>query len=483
MTAWSRFGTKETFAVEARLVPDPQPASAPRGEAWSYGELRLFVRGKCLTRNIGPNGAPRDEVRWYLAPLMNWLATNWTPLFHEQRPPALLGDHENLIVAFEQGERLLLEDERSTASAQRTALQEWRQRHALWSGASGGVFPNVWFRRQSDLFEVSFDPGTVVGAPAGLEFQFNRGAVLVDVAGAAEALDGFLTWGRSRAQSPIARRPDFGDGLAAIEWLVGPLLTAVLRKRAPAQRPAKHGVLYPLTPAVAMFGTLTPQTSEQDAVALLAALEGARSDAPEHAELASLVESRPPPTREAAWEEGYEIALNVLEKLQLSRSRRSYVDMGRVLTALGIRTTHVQVGDESLRGIAIAGTGFSPTLVVNGSARWNQRAEGYRFTLAHELAHILLDRGAARRITHASTPWAPESLERRANAFAAMLLMPPTLIDSALAAVGTLQTLDDLKRVARRLKCGRSAVLEHLMNLDRVNPTVFFRLRAEMSRP
>ena len=103
--------------------------------------------------------------------------------------------------------------------------------------------------------------------------------------------------------------------------------------------------------------------------------------------------------------------------------------------------------------------------------------------MAHELAHILLDRGAARRITHASTPWAPESLERRANAFAAMLLMPPRLLDAALAAVGRLETFDDLKRIARRLKCGKSAVLEHLMNLDRVTPTVFYRLRAEMSRP
>lgn len=483
MTAWSRFGARETFAVEARLVPDPHPASAPRGEAWSYGELRLFVRGRCLTRNTGPTGAPRDEVRWYLAPLLNWLATNWTPLFHEQRPPAALGDHENLIVAFEQGERLLLEDERSTASAQRAALQEWRERHALWSGAAGGVFPNVWFRRQSDLFEVSFDPGTVVGAPSGLEFQFNRGAILVDVAAAAAALDGFLKWGALHAQSPIAPRTQIGDGLAAIEWLVGSQLTAVLRKRALPRRPAQHGILYPLTPAVAMFGTLTPQTSERDAHALLAALEDARSDAPEPPALASLVENRPPPTREAAWEEGYEVALDVLDKLQLPRTRASYIDMGRVLTALGIRTMHVHVGDESLRGIAIAGTGFAPTLVVNGSARWNQRTEGLRFTLAHELAHILLDRGAARHITHASTPWAPESLERRANAFAAMLLMPPALLDAALAAVGTLQTFDDLKRIARRLKCGRSAVLEHLMNLDRVTPTVFHRLRAEMSRP
>ena len=240
MTAWSRFGARETFAVEARLIADPDPSSAPTGEAWSYGEWRLFVRGRCLTRNTGPGGAPRDEVRWYLAPLMNWLAANWTPLFHEQRPPVALGDHENLIVTFEQAERLLLEDERPAASLQRAAMQEWRGRHALWSGAAGGVFPNVWFRRQSDLLEVSFDPGAVVGAPEGLEFQFNRGAVLVDVAAAAAALDDFLTWEASRAHG-VLPRPDIADGLVAVEWLVGRQLTDVLRRRDWVRRPAEHG--------------------------------------------------------------------------------------------------------------------------------------------------------------------------------------------------------------------------------------------------
>ena len=483
MTTWFRCGARETFAIEVRLIDDPDPRSAPIGEAWSYGELRLFVRGRCLTRNTGPDGAPRDEVRWYLAPLLNWLATSWTPLFHEQRPPPILGDHENLIVAFEQGERLLIEDERPSASEQRAAMQAWRGRHALWSGAAGGVFPNIWFRRQSDLMEVSFDPGTTVGAPSGLEFQFNRGAILVDVAAVAAALDQFLDWSAPRARSPFRHRPEIADGLMAVEWLVGPKLANLLRRRDMVSRPAEHGILYPLSPAVAMFGTLTPQTSERDAEELLAAVEDARSNNAETSSLASLVEYRAPPIREAAWEEGYDVALNVLDRSTLTASRLSYVNVDAILRNLGVRVKQIQVEDGSLRGIAIAGEGFSPTILVNLGARWNQSNEGFRFTLAHELAHILLDRGAARRITHASTPWAPESLEKRANAFAAMLLMPPIVLDAALTAVGRLESFDDLKRLSRRLKCGKSAVLEHLMNLDRITLTQFYRLRAEMSRP
>jgi len=42
--------------------------------------------------------------------------------------------------------------------------------------------------------------------------------------------------------------------------------------------------------------------------------------------------------------------------------------------------------------------------------------------------HILFDREYGTKWALASGPWAPRDLERRANAFAAMLLMPPGLL-------------------------------------------------------
>jgi Zn-dependent peptidase ImmA (M78 family) len=106
-----------------------------------------------------------------------------------------------------------------------------------------------------------------------------------------------------------------------------------------------------------------------------------------------------------------------------------------------------------------------------------------RFTMADELAHILSDRGSARTVTHSSTPWAPEAVERRANAFAAMFLMPYRLVDSAIAALGQVTDARSLARVARRLECGKGAVLEHLMNIDRIDRPAFFRIKAELCRP
>ena len=485
---WAVFGDPRVFSVEARLIEDPDAASGPEAYRWSYGEFRMSVRGRSLTRHSRPNGEMREEVRWYLGPLLKWLVEAWSPLFHEQMPAPSVGDHENLIVAFEQGERMLLDDEGPPASPLRKEMQAWRGRHAIWSGAAGGVFPNVWFRRQSDLMELSYDPGPTVGAPSGLEFQFNRGAVLVDVEVVAEALLGLLDWGKVRAaergrEGYFPARTDAPEAASreAEQWFMGTQLEALLRRKRPHRRPGVmvHGVLHPLAPEVAMFGTLTPNLSEADAVTLLAALDEARDERPESRLLQLLTADRPPPTRDLAWEEGYELALQTLDGLKAEALGR-VTDVDAILAQLEIRTRDVHVEDKSLRGVAIAGPGLAATIVVNTAAKWNRGEPGRRFTLAHELAHILADRSSARTITHSSTPWAPETVEKRANAFAAMFLMPYRLVDETLGIVGRVTDKASLAKVARRLKCGKVAVLEHLRNIDRIDASAFFRIKAEL---
>ncbi len=487
---WSTFGDPRVFAIEARLVDDSDPTSGPEAYRWSYGEWRLSVRGRSLTRHTGPNAEIREGVRWYLAPFLKWLGSSWSPLFHEQTPPPSIGDHENIIVAFEQGERMLLEDEGPPASSLRKEMQAWRRRHAVWSGAAGGVFPNVWFRRQSDLMEISYDPGATVGAPSGLEFQFNRGAILIDVEVVAQALSAFLDWGRKQACEhgyPDYIPAPFNDAeLAnreAERWFMGEQLHALLEQKRPNRHagPMLHGVLHPLAPEVAMFGTLTPNLSAKDAATLLSALDEARNAEPESPHLQELTDDRPPPTRDLAWEDGYELALQTLEALS-SENQETSTDIERILAFLNIRVREVYVDDQSLRGVAIAGPNLAATILVNTAAKWNQSPQGRRFTLAHELAHILADRSSARTITHSSTPWAPETVEKRANAFAAMLLMPYRLVDETLSAVGQVTDKSSLVRVAKRLKCGKIAVLEHLRNIDRIDASVFFRIKAELFR-
>ena len=123
-----------------------------------------------------------------------------------------------------------------------------------------------------------------------------------------------------------------------------------------------------------------------------------------------------------------------------------------------------------MRGVSIAGPHHRSAILVNGRYDANAGEAGRRFTLAHGLCHLLFDRERGRPLAVASGLWAPRAIEQRANAFAAMLLMPASLLKRTLAgltvAVATKEAVDE---VAGRLRTGRLAVLNHLTSLDFVD--------------
>ena len=111
------------------------------------------------------------------------------------------------------------------------------------------------------------------------------------------------------------------------------------------------------------------------------------------------------------------------------------VPVERIAKSLGIRIEYAPLDDE-LSGLAHV-RGDVPIIGVNALHAPNRQ----RFTLAHELAHILLhreelehavhvDRGSLRRDALAAEGVDPIEIE--ANAFAAELLMPTRLLISEL---------------------------------------------------
>ena len=111
------------------------------------------------------------------------------------------------------------------------------------------------------------------------------------------------------------------------------------------------------------------------------------------------------------------------------------VPVERIAKSLGIRVEYAPLDDE-LSGLAHIRDDV-PIIGVNALHAPNRR----RFTLAHELAHILLhrdelecavhvDRGSLRRDALAAEGVDPIEIE--ANAFAAELLMPTRLLISEL---------------------------------------------------
>jgi Zn-dependent peptidase ImmA (M78 family) len=99
----------------------------------------------------------------------------------------------------------------------------------------------------------------------------------------------------------------------------------------------------------------------------------------------------------------------------------------------------------------------------------NTEPSGIRFTLAHELCHLLFDREKARPIVHASTPWAERAVEQRANAFAAMLLMPLDRLRLQAVSEDVESLQSDVKRLTRKLEVSRTALIRHLANVSKIS--------------
>jgi len=59
-------------------------------------------------------------------------------------------------------------------------------------------------------------------------------------------------------------------------------------------------------------------------------------------------------------------------------------------------------------------------------------------------------------------------VEQRANAFAAMLLMPPKRARLPIADEGELK--DKVNRLATKMKVSRSALRQHLANINQIQP-------------
>ena len=126
--------------------------------------------------------------------------------------------------------------------------------------------------------------------------------------------------------------------------------------------------------------------------------------------------------------------------------------------------------DSNTRGVAFAGNPVEPTILINTAHPNNQEDGGKRFSVGHELCHILHDRFFGGEVSIASGQWAPINIEKRANAFSAMLLMPLDLINDK---IGTLDVLLDtpagIESLANQLKTSQKALVWHLYNLNKLD--------------
>ena len=222
-----------------------------------------------------------------------------------------------------------------------------------------------------------------------------------------------------------------------------------------------------------MFGDLSPQISQAAATTLILEYLNARNENRATVRADEFDEEEPAWAVSSTWDNRYMLALDILDESDPAPNAPK-TQLERLLLDLGVQWKTVRLGEFGPRGVAMAGPDVVPTILVNQDHIANE-GRGMRFTLAHELCHILFDREKAKTLLHPSTPWAPPSVEQRANAFAAMLLMPRHR-----ARLGRHRKVEALKlevdRLADTLGVSRSALRHHLFNIDEIGPQQFHQL-------
>ena len=491
MTDWMRFGDPATLELGIRWVGDRDPPERrPAEYGWSMGLLTIRVAGVNVTATR--LGAKQQlYVGWYLAPFLDWLATNWAVLLHEERLPWPKPGAAPAAIACNRAldEWMTAEDPQGRQHYANT--QDWYFGHGVRSAAAGGIFPDLFIRRLADDIELSWSGLPMSFTQDGLAFESGAGHARLPVHEVAQTIWQMLNWAVSHPPESPAR---YHDQIAALRTKVELLRSLEYPTLARAHVPptvweraetafvainradllegsrAASGAPYiaERSPAVAMFGGVSPDLGARD-VEYLRDLIVEAQDGSDSAKLASLVADRHDSPLRVPHQDGHRFADELLEDIASADSE--CVDVRAICRNLAIGIQETALETDSIRGVAIAGDGFSPKIAINRTHHFNRNESGKRFTIAHELCHVLFDRTRARRVAHASGgPWAAQGIEQRANAFAAYLLMPRALVLAHLPDANHIGS-SDVQRLASQLRVNESALLSHLCNLGLIDET------------
>ena len=512
-THWEHLaGDTSAFAIKLAFMDDPdEQQGASDDVSLSWGAFQIWVNGWNLCTHL-EEGERVESAHWYLLPLLEWFVHQWNPLLHEERLPCEAADEAWTGLRGTRFPPPALDE--GQESDWESAWHGWWSRHAIRAAREGGVFPDVIFRRFQDSIEISWGDSRSQGVPDHVSFAQRPGAVRFEPKRVAEplydALEGAAAYLSSVAphSNRIAdlkrtiRRVRTPHKDSRVMWLAGLGVDKVsVRqgwnrfKRQIAMFPKPQQSVLLATSgnsqlvvegschAALMFGSMAPNVAKSDVMVLAESLLRLTSPEGDPETMASRCRAEPiGNSDESPWQQGYALAEELQNDLD-GRVDGERVDVEAILDHLGVEVTDANLSDGAIRGVAIAGPRHRSGIVWNRNNHFNADARGLRFTLAHELCHLLFDRSAGQRLAVASGPWAPPSLEQRANAFAAMLLMPTETVRTLVVGMTEpVDTAQGVSSVARRLETGFPATLWHLRNLGFVDDSSMQRIEAERQR-
>jgi len=217
----------------------------------------------------------------------------------------------------------------------------------------------------------------------------------------------------------------------------------------------------PDTPLLAAARMAAPVVTPRDFDTILAAIEGlppAKSAVLDDWNAALSPYSAPAePSR--MFELGFQAAQELRRHLG---NEGEPIDPEHLLALADVAVHEVQLESKLVDAIAVWSLEHGPGVVVNVAGAHGGTSQGRRATLAHELAHMLLDRGGALPLVEVLGGATAPGIEPRARAFAAELLLPRTAARKACAAAADIPLAH--RRLAKRFRASREIVAWQIRN-------------------
>jgi Zn-dependent peptidase ImmA (M78 family) len=432
------FGQRDLWAIEVDPLPGAPVEHDPAAAA-TWCSIRLWVESRNLTAHTRKQSATTSAaLHWPAAYLARWFVRSWSG-FWERAGWPLPGAIVDAEVACTRLDQHLAELGLDAEDDLLDRRDDFVASHSLLAAASGGLMPHVYLMREGSTVHVTWREPTahdsdvafhepqgrarlganvfldavveflrwcgevVAGHDSNLATEIDRWLARVDrPEAAAAALQGYIRpWGVSASHGAMPGI-DSRLGLPDHWQLAGARLD-----------PSRFS-------AAVVFRALAPVVDVADVLVLLDRLRSYPSVPEASQELETLRSRLIVPTSEAPHLQGY----NLAEQLRMAQSNPdAYFDIEAFLAEMGVKIDTADLSDETVDGATVWSVQHGPVIVLNQMGT-KQVPWARRMILAHELCHLLVDRQAAAELLVASTPWAPPDLERRANAFAAELLLP-----------------------------------------------------------
>ena len=370
----------------------------------SLGNLKLVMQGLPVWSS---GREPWPMVEW-----LEHLAAQWTFLEWEERDPLQLGgDFSTVRARAQERWRDLPEAE---GDAQDELLFGFERSHNLANAFQGMVLPDLWWVRQ----------GACAWVKAGLS------AAVVPWTTAREALQGTGDQIANRLRdvdderARVARRAwdqrSNKNTPAVIEAALG-VTARILEELAPREQWAELLEFDPAAPSELLVAARMagPYAQAEDLRELMNQLKAQKATA---SPALTALSSGLPKLLGPPYEQGQAAAIWLRQHWRVAANKP--IDPAARLRALGVRVREVTLMTTAIDAACAWGPRHGPVVLVNPKGRHASGVAGRRATLAHELGHLLMDRGGLLPVAEVKGGAVSEEAEARANAFAAELLLP-----------------------------------------------------------